>query len=72
MAIPEKPSARLTHHLRLITGQRLLRFSILKETPTTPQASLVPLCPVKSVGHSQLQERQEMEVFEGRTAELLA
>jgi hypothetical protein len=37
MAIPENPSARLTHHLELITGQRLLRFSILKETPMTPR-----------------------------------
>jgi hypothetical protein len=37
MAIPGKPSARLTHYLRLITGQRLLRFSILKETPTPRQ-----------------------------------
>jgi hypothetical protein len=36
MAIPGKPSARLTHDLKLITGQRLLRFSILKETPLTP------------------------------------
>jgi hypothetical protein len=43
MAIPGKPSARLTHNLKLITGQRCLRFSILKETPTAPQASLVPL-----------------------------
>jgi hypothetical protein len=38
MAIPRKPSARLTRHLKLITGQRLLRFSILKETPMAPQA----------------------------------
>jgi hypothetical protein len=36
MAIPGKPSARLTHYLELVTGQRLLRFSILKETPLTP------------------------------------
>jgi hypothetical protein len=36
MAVPENPSARLTHHLKLITGQRLLRFSILKETPVAP------------------------------------
>jgi hypothetical protein len=36
MAIPRKPSARLTHYLKLITGQRLLRFSILKETSVTP------------------------------------
>jgi hypothetical protein len=37
MAIPGRPSARLTHDLELITGQRLLHFSILKET-TTPLA----------------------------------
>jgi hypothetical protein len=36
VAIPGKPSARLTRHLKLITGQRSLRFSILKETPTAP------------------------------------
>jgi hypothetical protein len=38
MAIPGKPSARLTHHLELIIGQRVLRFSILKETPTATQS----------------------------------
>jgi hypothetical protein len=53
MAIPGKPSARLTHHLKLVTGQRFLRFSILKEIPAALQAFLVPLCPVKNVGHSQ-------------------
>jgi hypothetical protein len=37
MAIPRKPSARLTQYVKLITGQRLLRFSILKETPTPRQ-----------------------------------
>jgi len=37
MAIPGKPSARLTHDLRLVTGQRCLRFSILKETPAPLQ-----------------------------------
>jgi heptosyltransferase-2 len=37
MAIPRKPSARLTLDLKLISGQRLLRFSILKETPTPRQ-----------------------------------
>jgi hypothetical protein len=43
MAVPGKPSARLSyllwgliHHLKLIAGQRLLRFSILKETPMAP------------------------------------
>jgi hypothetical protein len=36
MAVPGNPSARLTHHLKLITGQRFLRFSILKETPMAP------------------------------------
>jgi hypothetical protein len=53
MAVPGKPSARLTYHLKLVTRQRFLRFSILKETPATPQAFLVPLCPIKNVGHSQ-------------------
>jgi hypothetical protein len=45
MAIPGKPSARLTpplrgltHYPKLITGQRSLRFSILKETPATPMS----------------------------------
>jgi hypothetical protein len=49
MAIPGKPSARLTpplrglnHGLKLITGQRFLRFSILKQTPMTPQMSAMP------------------------------
>jgi hypothetical protein len=36
MAIPGRPSARLTRYLKLIIGQGLLRFSILKETPTAP------------------------------------
>jgi hypothetical protein len=36
VAIPGKPSARLNHDQKLITGQRFLRFSILKETPMTP------------------------------------
>jgi hypothetical protein len=54
MPIPGKPSARLTRHLKLIIEQRLQRFSILKETPTAPQAYLVPLCPVTPlVGKSQ-------------------
>jgi hypothetical protein len=43
----------LTHHLKLVTRQRFLRFSILKETPAAPQAFLVPPGPAKSVGHSQ-------------------
>jgi hypothetical protein len=38
VAIPGKPSARLTHYLTLIAGQRFLRFSIFKETPAAPQA----------------------------------
>ncbi len=50
MAIPGKPSARLDHHRKLVTRQRFLRFSILKETPAAPQAFLVPLCPVKKCG----------------------
>jgi hypothetical protein len=36
VAILGKPSARLNHGLKLITGQRFLRFSILKETPHGP------------------------------------
>jgi hypothetical protein len=36
MVIPGKPSARLSHHLKLITGHRLLRFSILKEASHAP------------------------------------
>jgi hypothetical protein len=36
MAVPRNPSARLTHHPKLVTGQRFLRFSILKETPMAP------------------------------------
>jgi hypothetical protein len=36
MAIPGKPSARLDEYRTLITGQRFLRFSILKETPMAP------------------------------------
>jgi len=36
VVIPGKPSARLTHYSMLNTGQRLLRFSILKETPHGP------------------------------------
>jgi hypothetical protein len=40
MAICGKPSARLTHYLKLITGQRSLRFSILKETLTAPQKAI--------------------------------
>jgi hypothetical protein len=36
MAIPWKPSARLTHQVKLITRQRLLRFSTLKETSMAP------------------------------------
>jgi hypothetical protein len=35
MAVLENPSARLTHHLKLVTRQRFLRFSILKQTPMT-------------------------------------
>jgi hypothetical protein len=38
VVIPGKPSARLNDYLKLNTGQRFLRFSILKETPTVPQA----------------------------------
>jgi hypothetical protein len=35
VVILRKPSARLTHHLKLNSGQRLLRFSVLRETPMT-------------------------------------
>jgi hypothetical protein len=40
MAIPRKPSARLTHDLKRNTGQRLLRFSVLRETPMTSAISI--------------------------------
>jgi hypothetical protein len=40
MAILGKPSARLTRDLKLINGQRSLRFSILKETPTAPRKAI--------------------------------
>jgi hypothetical protein len=44
---PPTPLLRgLTHHLKLVTRQRFLGFSILKETPAAPQAFLVSLCPV--------------------------
>ena len=36
VVIPEKPSARLNRDPALIIGRRLLRFSILKETPHGP------------------------------------
>jgi hypothetical protein len=42
VVIPGKPSARFSHYLKLIDGRRLLRFSILKETPTAPEAFLAP------------------------------
>jgi hypothetical protein len=35
MDIPQWPSARLTHGLKLATGQRHLRFSVLRGTPMT-------------------------------------
>jgi hypothetical protein len=31
-----KDAVLITHHLKLITGQRCLRFSILKEIPMAP------------------------------------
>ena len=46
VVIPGRPSARLNHDLELNTGRRLLRFSILKGTPTAPQAFPAP--PVSS------------------------
>jgi hypothetical protein len=54
MVIPGKPSARLTQHLKLVTRQRFLHFSILKETPAAPQAFLVRLYPLKNVGHRDI------------------
>ena len=33
VVIPGSPSARLTRGLKLNTGQWLLRFSVLRETP---------------------------------------
>jgi hypothetical protein len=39
VVIPGKPSARLNSGLKLVTGQRSLRFSILKETPVAPLKS---------------------------------
>ena len=35
VVIPGSPSARLNHCLKLNTGQWLLRFSVLRETPMT-------------------------------------
>ena len=35
VVIPGSPSARLNRGLKLNTGQWLLRFSVLRETPTT-------------------------------------
>jgi hypothetical protein len=43
MAIPGKPSARFNHHLKQVTRQRFLRFSILKETPTARQNGKIVL-----------------------------
>jgi hypothetical protein len=58
MATSGKPSARLshplwglTHDLKLVTRQRFLRFSILKETPAAPQAFPVPPCPETPMVH---------------------
>jgi hypothetical protein len=44
MAISGKPSARLTRRLKLVTRQRFLRFSILKETPTARHQLNDPPC----------------------------
>jgi hypothetical protein len=59
MAFPGKPSTRLTHHLKLVTRQRFLRFSILKETPAAPQAFLVPPASSKNMGHSHAEKRRK-------------
>ena len=40
VVIPGSPSARLTRCLKLNTGQWLLRFSVLRETPTTSTLSI--------------------------------
>jgi hypothetical protein len=40
VVIPGSPSARLTRGLKLNTGQWLLRFSVLRETPVTPALSI--------------------------------
>jgi hypothetical protein len=40
VVIPGSPSARLTHCLKLNTGQWLLRFSVLRETPMTSTFSI--------------------------------
>jgi hypothetical protein len=48
------PLRGLTHHLKLVTRQHFLRFSILKETPTVPNA--YPLSAAGNVGHIQFTE----------------
>jgi len=40
VVIPGSPSARLNHSLMLNTGQWLLRFSVLRETPMTSTLSI--------------------------------
>jgi hypothetical protein len=40
VVIPGSPSARLTRGLKLNTGQRLLRFSVLRETHMTSTISI--------------------------------
>jgi hypothetical protein len=40
VVIPGSPSARLTRCLKLNTGQWLLRFSLLRETPMTSTLSI--------------------------------
>ena len=40
VVIPRSPSARLTHGPKQNTGQRLLRFSVLRETPMTSAISI--------------------------------
>jgi hypothetical protein len=40
VVIPGSPSARLTRGLKLNTGQWLLRFSVLRETPMTSTFSI--------------------------------
>ena len=53
VVIPGKPSARLTHGLKLSTGQWLLRFSVLRETPMTSTLSML-FQKAKMLTHNQI------------------
>ena len=52
VVIPGSPSARLTLCLKLNTGQWLLRFSVLRETPMTSTFS-IPFQKAKCYGESR-------------------